>query len=532
MPDLFTPTSLEPYRPPSLQQRISAAIDGFRKGNPSAAIATPNVKVEPEAPPQTKTTDDPAGRALPDANYISPSSRQWQELFFLNGARQARYKDYADMDVSYGEAMLDAFVDACLVSDDGKFQSFQVQAKGKIQNVLDGLIESTNLTFFIRDVLRDVAKYGDNFIGYIWDSQFNIVDLDNPPPEQMFVFVDEHNRVLSGSELVNGQSVAKGYQQKNAALTTVAAWHPFEMLHLKWKPSKRLIYSQRSFFEGFRADWLKIKLIEESIVMHRVTRAAPRLAHMIDVTGKNNDEAKAAIEGYINDLRSRKLADGSTAQHMMSVDEDYVMSQTYRANAGDGKLYPALNDVKFLDPRNTGLQSLADLDYLRKKLFSRIPSEIVGVLSDREDISTQDIAASRLYSFAQYLLEHQFLRPLFDTQLLLRGFRPEKGDYELIFPNVQLRSSWRFADAQFRQSLADANDVEVGINNRKKIAQDKFGWTDAEWDAHVEQYKKEKDVFAPPEPQQPAKKSPNKSNAGNAGKASKVTQMRKGNNST
>lgn len=551
MPSPFDTTPAEPYSPPPLGQRLSAivaaAIAAWR--NPKQAITppeSPKLKTEPADAPQNKTTDDPAGRSLPDANFISPQSRQWREMFAQGGGRFQRYQDYESMDVGYGEAMLDAFVDSCLVSDDGQLKGFKIDAKGKVAGVLEQIIEDTNLRFFIRSVLRDVLKYGDVWVGWILDEYWNVVDFDSPPPNQMWTFGDEHNRLFMDTEIVtigNKQvSVGRAFQQKTQGLATVAGWQPFEMVHLKWRASKRSLYSEKSFLEGFRPDYLKLKLIEEALVMHRVTRSSPRLGWTVDVTGKSETEAQAAVDGFLANLRMSKMADGSSQRDTMSVDEDYALANA-RITGGDGKIYPTLNDVKFFDPRAANLGNLADVEYLRKKMFARIPSEIVGIMADREDISTQDIAASRLYSYAQEQLEQQFLRPLFNMGLALKGFVPQKDDYRIIFPEVQLRTSWRLADASFRFSLSAVNSIEAGIDNRKHVAQNMHGWSDAEWDAHVKQYEEEQKVFAPPETEKLAANSPktdkSKQNTNadvsaksDKGKAKRLTQMRKGANST
>lgn len=529
MPDLYTPITTEPFSPPTLQQRISQALDVLRGKLtvPTAQPPTPSLKSEPQAQDGVKTQDDPAGRALPDANYISAVYRNYSELLLGNPTRRARYKDYEAMDKSQVAAMLDAVVDSCLVSDDGKLNGIAIEAGGKVETVLNDLIKSTNLNAFLRVALRDFLKYGDNWIGVVYDDNLNIVGFDNPPPAQMWTFVDDNMRLLTGTEdVVMGNrriQVAKAYQQKTDALQTVAGWQPFEMVHMRFRPSNRLIYSDGSFLEDMREDWYKIRLIEESLVLHRVTRAAPRGQHFIDVTGMTDQQAKEAIDNYVAMVTQSKLSNGENVKTTIAVDEDLYASTAYR-QAPDGKLYPSLNRTEFHDPRNTGLQSLPDVEHFVKKMFSRVPAEIVGILPDRQDISTQDIAASRFYANLQYQLEHQFLRFVFDLALLLKGFKPTKDSYKLIFPNVQLRTSWRFADARFRQSLADANDIESGVNTRKNIAQDKYNWTDDRWEEHVSQFKKEQDIFLPPEPA-PAVGT----NVGAKGK--KVTQIRKGQNS-
>jgi hypothetical protein len=239
--------------------------------------------------------------------------------------------------------------------------------------------EQTNLKFEIRFILRNLLKYGDLFFMPVLDEYSNIVNYETPPPGQIYKFVDQHMRLLTGTEEViignRKVNVPKAYQQKTNAMQTVAGWHAWEVQHLQWLPSKNTIYSTKSFLEDIRSDYTKLRLTEEALLWHRITRSSPRNLHLLDMTGKSVAEAQADIDAYIEGLRTEKMADGSSQEHIMSVKEDFVLATGYRPPAPDGKLYPSLNDMKMFDPRNSGIQTLPDIEHLVRKIFSRVPSE-------------------------------------------------------------------------------------------------------------------------------------------------------------
>lgn len=480
----------------ALQYQISQVINRiFGAPQVAPAPAAPPARVIPE-PPTVATINDPQGRGYPDAQYVQAMFRQWDDLFRLNVARQRRYRDYDDMDTDQLAALLDSVVDASLISDDGETFSFKVQAKAKYQTVIDDINEALNLQHEIRDILRDTLKYGDNFIGLIFDEYFNIRGFDNPPPGQIFVNTDDRLRLLTGTEDIGGLAIPRAYQQKTLGSRVVAGWQPWEMFHLRFAPKRRLIYSSKSFLEDMRMAWYKIRIIEEALVLHRATRATPRNVHMLDLTGKSNQEAEAALKEYVTNVTQVKVSTDQYLRENPEVDQDFYLSTGYRQGA-DTKLYPSLNNVKLLDPRNTGLR-LDDVNYMQSKYFSRVPSEMVGLLRDQNDISQQDIAASRFYLNLQELLTNQFLTPLYNLGLALKGYVPQKGDFQIVMPNVQVRSSWRFADAEFRASMAHANDIQNGIISRKYIAQQKYGFSDAEWTEMEKEILGEQSKFAPP----------------------------------
>jgi hypothetical protein len=98
------------------------------------------------------------------------------------------------------------------------------------------------------------------------------------------------------------------------------------------------------------------------------------------------------------------------------------------------------------------------------------------------------------------------------TAIRLKGFTPAPDDFEVVWPSVIIRGSWRFADAQFRLSMAHANYLEWGIASRERIARDVYRLSDEDWDEEVETIKGEDDMPAPQ-------------------KASDVQQRRQGNQS-
>lgn len=499
MPDLNSPNSIEPTPPPTLTYRVARAIDALRGRFPAPTTPEPKPISAPEPPDGVKSQDDPMARGYGDANYISAWYKQYSDLFIHGVNRQRRYQDYIDMDCGQVAAMLDAIVDSCFVSDDGGILGFKVEARSnKFQNIIEQVNKELDLTHNIRFILRDTLKFGDNFIGLVMDDNWNIVDYENPPARQMYAFTDEKNRLLTGTEpiVIDGKiiEIPRAFQQKSSSLQTVAGWFAWEMYHLKFFSSKQSIYSTKSFLEDMRADWFKLKMIEESLVIHRLTRAAPRNVHVLDVTGKSPEEAKAAMDEYVRGMTQKKLSNNQFVQDTLSVSEDYYLGQTARTGA-DGKQYPSLNDVRTIDPRSTNLQRLPDVDYLVHKIFSRVPSEIVGILPDRNDISSQDIAASRFYLYCQTLMEKQLLRPAYNLALSLRGYKPEPEDYRIIFPNVQMRSSWRLSDSRFRAAMGNGENINNSVVSRKFISQQEFGFSDQEWDAQKAEILKEQKEF-------------------------------------
>ena len=431
---------------------------------------------------QNIETPQPEPRAAEGDDYLNTQLRSWQRLFGVEHARNLRYQDYEEMDYGPLAAQLDALVDAVTVSDDGRQHGFKVKAGAKYQGVIDRIVEQVDFKRQARIILRSLAKYGDLFAAPVFDNEYNIVSIEMPPVQSMIKNVDEFHRLRPDKD-ENGHP--RAFQMLNEAGRIMVGWFPWEMRHLRWDGVKqehlsRTIYSTASYFEALRKDWRKLQMIEEGMVIARLTRAYPRPVHYIDHTGKSSEERKAALKEYMQEYGQRKLADGSYVKHPLETDEDIFVSVGYR-EAPDRGLEPSLSKIDLLDPRNTGLGNINDVEYLRDKLFLRQSKEIIGIRGDREDVSQQDVFSGRLYVDCQRILTEDLIWPILRLGLLLKGYVAKRDEVEINWPDVAVSNSWRLADARFRLSLMYRTFLEASVIPREFVAKTAIKATDEEW---------------------------------------------------
>jgi hypothetical protein len=416
----------------------------------------------------------------------------WEEIFKIGYSRQRRYTEYSEMDDAEIAAQLDAVVNSVLVSDDGTFQGFRVNTGSKYGNVIEDLVERLDLRWYIRETLRDLLTSGDEFQEIVVDEDFNIVRLQSVPAPQMYVNVDRHNRLLGGfgtftnfdQEIFGIKPkirLPRAYHQLNSSMNIVAAWLPWEMQHLKWRVSTKKTYSASAYLEPMRRAWHGLRMMEQGMIVARVIRAYTRNVHYLDQTDKDPEAAEADLRAYIESVAKKKTSGGNLLERPLGVDEDLFLGTGY-IDAGE-EFLPKLTRIETLDPSNRGLANIADVEYHQKKLFPYISKAVVGIETSSDDLTPQDVSSSRLYQYCQQgVLERQLLWPLFRLQLLLKGYKPVKSDIEIEWPEVVVRNSWRFSDADFRRAMAWRNHVEMGTASRRYVAQHELGMSDEEWE--------------------------------------------------
>jgi hypothetical protein len=429
-------------------------------------------------PMDKKDRKDPAA-------IVSASMRAAQET-----SRAARYADFDLMDNGDLGAMLDAVVDAVLTFEDvSTGRGFKVESDdATVQELLDRAKRQADLEQLAEEILRDMLKYGDGFVEPLFAGP-ELVGAQTYKPAEITVNRDDKGRLPRGKD-EDGFPIA--FQQKKNG-TIVAGWQPWEMVHFKFWPSRKLKYSEKGLLDLLRSDWRKLQLVEQGMVVARITRAYPRRVHYVDVTNKDRKEQEETLKQYIVRMTKKVFGRKQTnADNLPIVDvsDDIYMTTGYETGP-DGRLYPKLNRTEIEDPAMAGLAELGDVQYLRQKQWSQVPSDVVGIKRNMTgDMDSQDLAFTKLLRRCQRQLERG-LRGIFDQVLLANGKLPAEVEYRVLMPVIDIKASWRYADARFRSSMELRNYAEMGAVSRRFMLKRAFSMTDKEIDAEWQNVEEE-----------------------------------------
>ncbi len=476
-------------------------------GTPAAASAGPVVPLDPQHPGE-----------------LIAQFAMFDQMFCVdNQTRLQRYVEYDDLDRGDVASQLDTIRDAVLVSDDSREREFKVQVSknAKIDNLVQDTLARTSLQAKSRQFLRKLLKYGDVPIALWFDSDFNITAAQSMNAQFLRRRVDKYGRLLAGHTptVLAGTTVnlPNAYWQVSpltyasaAPDSPIAGWYPWQMLWAKWRADDTLIYSHGSYLEDMRADLLKLRLVEAALVIARTSRAYPRRIYTLDVTGKSPDEKRKAIASFQKSLNltelhnlddSGNLIAGAQIRNPLDVTSDIFIGTAYQTGP-DAKLYPQLNNVTLEDPRLAGIENISDIEFLRRKLYRRLPPALMGEEVNNVELSPQDLAADRMFQYCAEQLRDQIILPILRLQCALKGYTLDDKQVEVVFSNETVKSSWRHSDATFRTSMARTNSLANGTASIRGILRDEEHMTDSEVDelfAQVaeEQKMREKGVLPP-----------------------------------
>jgi hypothetical protein len=488
-----------------------ALLDGWRAfsdpGYDEARRKTPGAPAGAGLGPDGLPVSLPDPKGIADASVFVTTAGPGQRP--KDTSRNARYVDFKAMDEGDIAAMLDDVVEAALTFDAGNVVSDALGTVGAFGFKLDGtkanavrVIEDMCHYTGLRDRLptlgRDLLKFGDGYLEHLDDGAGNILRVQTYYPDQIYVDADEKGNV-------------NAYVQLDASSKVAAQWAVDEMVHFTWWPSDREPYSMKALLDDLRSDWTKLQQVEAGMVTGRVSRAYPRNVHYIDTTSQSQEDARKRIMNYIRAItrvQPKRTLDGinTVERQDLAPNEDIFVPTGMVQEPAPHGLKPKLNKIELLDPNLNGLAHIGDVEYLRRKMFSRVPADVVGIGQANVDLSNQHIAYARLIRRLQQRLEVG-LRELFTRTLLLAGIAPDT--LVITWPEITSGQNWKFVDAQYREAQREQLEIESGLFSRKDLLMERHGKSPTEADEILTRVEEEKARFAPPAPPQADPNAPN-----------------------
>jgi len=303
---------------------------------------------------------------------------------------------------------------------------------------------------------KSLCLYGDRFWEIVISEdnpKAGIVKVQSLPPDSVYRIETTKGKLLEFQQSKEGpdyQSLARVEVTKatdaDLAQATALRFAPEQIIHLKIGDDRKTFYPYGvSLVEAARGPAHQLRLMEDAMVVYRLTRAPERRVFYIDVGQLPPFKAEAFIERMKDQFRKKKVhtnkgggVGASSVEerwHAPSQDEDYWLP--IRPNSG--------TKIETLP----GAQNLGEIDdalYFRNKLFIALnfPKNYAAQEADTQQtritLSSQDVKFARLIERLQKSLA-KGLREIVVRHLRLRGFPEDKwGDLQI---KMTPPSDWR-----------------------------------------------------------------------------------------
>ena len=301
---------------------------------------------------------------------------------------------------------------------------------------------------------KDLIVHGDKFFEIVINPDKpsdGIYKLTTLPPETMYRIETIKGRLIEFQQSKEGpdyQSLGRGdiSQLSDAELnqSTAIRFNPLQVLHIRIGDDRRNFYPYgQSLIEPARGPAHQLRLMEDAMVVYRLTRAPERRVFYIDVGQLPPFKAEAFLERMKDQFRKRKIAGnrGNSGANMVeerwqppAQDEDFWIPIRPNANTRIETL--------------PGAQNLGEVDdalYFRNKLFVSLnfPKNYFSsedVNATRITLSAQDVKFARMIERLQSNFEDGIL-DLCERHLELRGYPSEM--YQDLKIKMTSPSDWR-----------------------------------------------------------------------------------------
>ena len=404
--------------------------------------------------------------------------------------QSARVQIYADYDAMDTDAIISSALD--VISDECTLKNEQGQvltirsSDERIQDLLENLFYSVmNIEFNLWSWIRNMCKYGDFFIkmeiaeGYgvynvIPFSAYNIVRQEGYDPKNP-------NEVRFKYDPTAAISSIAGYTSAFNNQDTGIWFDNYEMAHFRLVGDVNYLPYGRSYLENARKLFKQYTLIEDAMLIHRITRAPERRIFYTNVGAIPPNEVENYMQRMINKMKKTPLIDPQTGQYNLKYNQQNLLEDFFIPVRGNDTS-TRIETAKGLD-----YNGIEDVTYFREKLFAalKIPKAFLGYekdLTGKATLAAEDIRFARTVERIQRIVLSE-LKKIAIVHLYSHGYTDDSVanfDISLTNPSI-IYDQERMA--MFKEKLDMANTaVENAIlpkeyiwQNIFRLSEDSFG---------------------------------------------------------
>lgn len=328
--------------------------------------------------------------------------------------RKNRYSQFESMD-EYPEvgAAFDIYADDCTQKNIHNAR-WAINANSDIvKKRIEQLFENIKLDRFYWDITRNAVKYGDCFVELV-------MDLNNPKagiqrikilnPNYLIRVENEYGYLTDFLQEIpkkeTGSWNSFGYQSSQMDKSSYIGLDKNQIVHFKLHTSDPKYYPYGKSIAAFAIRVFRsLKLMEDAVLIYRLSRAPERRIFYINVGNLPTGKAEAFMEKLKQKFKKEKFFDSQTGNineklNPMSLDEDYFVP--HRGN----------NETKIDTlPGAQNLDKVDDVKYFRDKLLAclKIPKDFI-VEQDKSperkaNLSQLDVKFARTIMRVQHEIE-------------------------------------------------------------------------------------------------------------------------------
>ena len=345
---------------------------------------------------------------------------------------------YSEYDVMDNDAIIASALDiladeSTLKNDMGEVLQIR-SANEDVQKILYNLFyDVLNVEFNLWMWIRQMCKYGDFFLKLEIAEKFGVYnvipytayhierqegyDPENPAAIRYKYAADGMDNISSGMYPVPGSTAGNLSNEQGIFFDN------YEMAHFRLISDVNYLPYGRSYIEPARKLFKQYVLMEDAMLIHRISRAPEKRIFYMNVGSIPPNEIDAFMQKTISNLKRTPFQDNKTGEYNLKYNQMNMLEDFYIPVRG--------NDQTTKIETAPGLQydGIQDVEYLRGKLFAalKIPKAFLGYEEDIEGKSTlaaQDIRFARTIERLQRIILSE-LNKIALVHLYTQGYTDE-----------------------------------------------------------------------------------------------------------
>ena len=360
--------------------------------------------------------------------HSSAMNNTYENYLAYQQIRQELFRDYDAMDADpIIGAALDIYAEESTSKNEyGKVLEVRTNNE-QIKSILENLFyDIINVEFNLFPWVRSLVKYGDHFLHIEIAEELGVVGIQP-------LSVYEITRV-EGFDPNNWQAVKFVHTPLATKSLYVAGqkteYENYEIAHFRMLTDTNFLPYGKSMLESARRLWKQITLMEDAMIIHRISRAPQKRIYKIDVGNIPTNEIDNYIQRIINKSKKAPIINADTGEYNLKYNIQNLMEDFYLPVRGSD----SGTEISNLD----GLEyaPIDDINYLKDKMFAalKIPKQHLGFLEDgnsKATLAAMDMRFAKTIERVQRIVTSE-LEKIAIIHLYSQGIEDETlADFEL-----------------------------------------------------------------------------------------------------
>ena len=342
---------------------------------------------------------------------------------------------YSDYDIMDSDAIIASSLD--IIADESSLKNemgevMQIRSSDEdIQKILYNLFyDILNIEFNMWSWVRQMCKYGDFFLKLEISEKFGIY---NVIPYTAYHIMRQENYDKNNPTAVRFQFSPDGYVGGGSGMyptpnntyndPSSICFENYEMAHFRLLTDVNYLPYGRSYIEPARKLFKQYTLMEDAMLIHRISRAPEKRVFYINVGSIPPNEVENFMQKTISTMKRTPLMDSKTGEYNLKYNMQNLLEDFYIPIRG--------NDVSTKIETAPGLQydGIQDVTYLRDKLFAalKVPKAFMGYekdLTGKATLAAEDIRFARTIDRIQRILLSELYKIAL-VHLYVQGYKGE-----------------------------------------------------------------------------------------------------------